>query len=177
MSEPRVLVAGEPKKPARPRRPLEPGDGWKWIGWFSLILVVVGLGDFLLTWYPTAFGNPEWEFGTVVASFSGLPLVTMGFAGLLGSAVARGIRWQVQVVGWTLVVFGGGLVLAYLTFLLDVPVALRVGGTDAPVQLGLKKAIVKTSLLAVAFAGSYIGFGVAALRHITGKRERERDVT
>lgn len=168
MPEPQVLVAGEPKKPTRAAQPLAPGDGWVWIGWFGLMLAIVGVGDFLLAWYPMALGNPEWEFGTVVASFSGLPLVTMGFAGLLGSAAARGVRWQIVTLGWMLVVFGGLLVLAYVTFLLDVPLALRAGADQQVVQLGLRKAIVKTSLLAVAFAGSYIGFGIVALRHARG---------
>ena len=172
MSDPQVLVAGQPKQAARPRVEMGPGDGWKWIGWFGLILAVVGLGDFLLVWYPTAFGNPEWEFGTVVASFSGLPLVTMGFAGLLGSAVARGVRWQSLVVGWVLVVFGAALLLAYLTFLLDIPLALRAAGENPTVRLGLGKAIAKTSLIALVFAGSYVGFGVATLRYAAGKGER-----
>jgi hypothetical protein len=149
-----------------------PGDGWKWLGWFGLILAVVGLGDFALAWYPLAFGNPEWEFGTVVSSFAGLPLVTMGFAGLLGSAVARGVRWQSLVVGWVLTVLGTALLLGYVIFLLDVPVALRAAGDNPVVRLGLRKAIIKTSLIAVAFAGSYVGFGVATLRHVAGQKER-----
>ena len=173
MTEPQVLVAGEPKRAARPRVEMGPGDGWKWIGWFGLMLWIVGMGDFLLAWYPTAFGNPEWEFGTVVASYSGLPLVTMGFAGLLGSAVARGIRWQSLVVSWVLVVFGGALVLGFVTFLLDIPLAVRAGADNPTVRLGLKKAIVKTTLIAIVFAGSYISFGIAVLRRLAGTRERD----
>ncbi|HWP38555.1 MAG TPA: hypothetical protein VNL18_13475 [Gemmatimonadales bacterium] len=141
------------------------------MGWFGLILTVVGLGDFALAWYPMAFGSPEWEFGTVVSSFAGLPLVTMGFAGLLGSAVARGVRWQSLVVAWMLVTFGAALLATYLVFLLDIPVAFRAAGENATVRLGLTKAIVKTSLIAVVFAGSYVGFGVATLRHIAGKKQ------
>jgi tellurite resistance protein TehA-like permease len=171
MPDPQVLVAHEPKRGAGSRLPISPGDGWKWLGWFGLLLVAVGLGDFFLAWYPTAFGTPEWEFGTVVASFSGLPLVTMGFAGLLGSAVARGVRWQALAIAWVLVVFGVLLLLAYLMFLLDVPLALRAGGDQAAVQLGIKKAIAKTSLIALVFAGAYVGFGLRTLRHVRRKRQ------
>src|SRR5262249_5339674 len=141
---------------------------WRWVGWFGLILALAGLGDWLLAWIPLHLGVPEWEFGTIVSSVSGLPLITMGFAGLLASALARGIRWQVISIAVFSVVFGlivlGGLVV----FLLDVPLALRaVTGTA---HLGIVKATLKTAFLGVLFGGAYVLAGIAALGHARSHR-------
>ena len=141
-----------------------PDDGWKWIGWLGLLLTVVGLGDFVLAWYPLRFGAPEWEFGTVASTFAGLPLVTLGFAGLLGSGVARGSVWLIRVVAWSLIVFTAFILVVYLVFLLDVPIALKaVQGVAA---LGIKKAIAKTTMLGVFFSVGYLAAAVAALRYL-----------
>jgi len=141
-----------------------PDEGWKWIGWFGLLLAAVGLGDFFLTWFPLHFGAPEWEFGTVASSFSGLPLVTMGFAALLGSGVARGKVWLVWVMSAALLVFALLILALYLVFMLDVPIALRaVQGLAA---LGIKKAIVKTSLLGLGFSAGYFAAAIAAWRYL-----------
>ena len=48
-------------------------------------MFVAGLGDFVIAWIPLRLGSPEWEFGTVASTLAGLPLATMGLAGLLGS--------------------------------------------------------------------------------------------
>src|SRR5688572_14265195 len=86
------------------RRTADPNadEGWRLLSWLSLALALAGLSDWVLTWIPLRLGSPEWEFGTVVATFAGLPLITMGLAGLLASASARGIRWQVLTLGWFL---------------------------------------------------------------------------
>ena len=140
---------------------------WRWVGWFGLLLFVAGLGDFVIAWVPMRLGSPEWEFGTVASTLAGLPLATMGLAGLLGSAVARGKlgltrAWGLVVLVWAAVVLG-----SYVLFLLDVPVALRAVSGEA--LLGIKKAIVKTTLLAVVFGAGYLVAGFGAIRH-TQKR-------
>ncbi len=136
--------------------------GWRWIAWFSLVLAVAGLGDWVLAWVPLHFGSPEWEFGTVVSSFSGLPLVTMGLAGLLGSAVARRIRWQVIAVSSILLIWAAVILAALGLFLLDVPLAL--GAVQGPARLGIIKAIVKCVMLGMLFSLAYIVAGIGALR-------------
>lgn len=37
------------------------GWGWRWLAWFGLVLALMGLRDFVLPWYPLAFGRPKWE--------------------------------------------------------------------------------------------------------------------
>jgi hypothetical protein len=137
-------------------------DAWRWIGWFGLALTVVGVGDFLLTWIPPQVGSPEWEFGTIAASFSGLPLVTMGLAAMVGSALARRIGWQLKGLGLLLLLGSLFLVGALILFLLVVPVAL--GGVDGVARTGVVKAIVRTILLGVVFSLAYLAAGIGALK-------------
>ena len=158
LSTPRFVVP----EPAAPARTGDPTRAWKWLGWFSLVLALAGLGDWLLAWFPMRFGSPEWEFGTVVSTFSGLPLITMGFAGLLASAVARGIRWQVIGVAVVAILFAIWLLGAFVIFLLDVPIAM--GAVQGAARLGIMKAIAKTTMLAVLFSAVFIVAAVSALR-------------
>ncbi len=65
---------------------------WGLLGWFGLLLALVGLGDALSSWYPLAPQSPEWEFGTIATTFGALPLMTMGMAARAASFVARGVR-------------------------------------------------------------------------------------
>jgi hypothetical protein len=136
---------------------------WRWVGWFSLVLALAGIGDWILAWIPLRFGSPEWEFGTIAASFSGLPLVTIGFAGLLGSAVARGIRWQVITVSTVALIFSLMIAAALIIFLLDVPIAVRA--VAGPARLGIAKAIAKTGMLGVLFFVTFFVAAIGALRH------------
>jgi predicted anti-sigma-YlaC factor YlaD len=136
---------------------------WRWVGWFGLVLTMAGLGDFILTWFPLDLGSAEWEFGTIAASFSGLPLVTIGFAGLLGSALARGSGWQLAVVGVFLLAVALVLVGAMVLFGLVVPVALAA--VEGAGRLGIMKAIIRTTLLGIVFSVAYLAAGIGALRH------------
>jgi hypothetical protein len=57
------------------------------VGW---VFIVVGGLDVGLVWFPPAFGNQGWEFGSITAALNGLPLPVMGTALVLASGVARG---------------------------------------------------------------------------------------
>jgi hypothetical protein len=135
---------------------------WRWMGWFSLVLAIAGVGDWLLAWTPLRLGNPEWEFGTVVASFSGLPLVSLGFAGLRGSALARGVRWQIVTLGWVILLFAVAIAAALVLFILDIPIAVRV--PPGPARLGIAKAIAKALGLGLLFGVAYFVAAIGALR-------------
>ena len=165
MPEPKVIVAE--RRDRKVVLPPEPAAAWGWIGWLGLALAVAGLGDTLLAWYPTAFGTPEWEFATVVQTFSALPLVTMGFAGMLGAGLALGKRWLIVMMGIVLLASTLSLIGALLLFMTDVPLALRAAQGVA--EVGVKKAIGKTVLLGVIFVVAYGGGAIAALRHAARK--------
>ena len=141
-------------------------QAWRWIGWYALVLAIAGIGDWILTLIPLRFGTPEWEFGTIAQLFSGLPLVTMGLAGLLGSAVARGSRWQVVTVSWIVLTFATLMFGALIVFLLDVPLALRLATGIA--RVGIMKAIAKTTLLGTLFIIAYVVGAIGALRRSRG---------
>ena len=168
MSQPRVLV--DSTRLGGTRLQQDPERAWAWLGWFGAVITLVALGDLALAWYPLNLGVPEWEFGTIAASFAGLPLVTLGLAALLGSMMARGRRIGVQVVAWLMLSLGLWVLAALLVFALDIPMALSVVSPE--VAVGLKKAIVKTLMLGVVFSAGHVIAAVAALRHVTGARSR-----
>lgn len=167
---PGVVTGGESaggRKRSRSCR-TESDAGWLWLGWFGLVLSIVGLSDVLLAWIPLRLGNRQWEFATVVQTFSGLPLITMGFAGLLGAGVALRRRWLVGTMGWVMLVAGIALGVTLALFLLDVPVILDAASGAA--AIGVRKAIIKTTILGVAFGVTYLVGAVAAFRHMSTTR-------
>src|SRR5688500_7396536 len=90
MNAPRGLVEPRAGRAAPVELRQDPIRAWGWLGWFGGVITLVAAGDLALAWYPFRVGVPEWEFGTIAASFAGLPLLTMGLAALLGSMLARG---------------------------------------------------------------------------------------
>lgn len=167
VTEPLILVDA-PRRSERSRVVVPDSHAaWRWIGWFSLLLALAGIADWVLAWIPMRFGTPEWEFGTIVSSMSGLPLLTMGFAGLLGSAVARGVRWQVRLMSMIVILFALLILAALVIFALDVPIALRT--VQGPAHLGILKATAKTVALGVIFSVGYLVAGIGALRFSRGR--------
>lgn len=160
----KILVREERSRRAAPTAPSTP-VAWKVIGWFGLLLAIVGLCDVALHWYPLAFSSPEWEFGTVAMSLGALPLPTIGFAALLGSFLARGVRWGIMTMSIVLLVLGLAVLAAYALFLLDVPLALRAA--TSPAALTLKKAIFRTTVMGPGFGIAYVVGAVMALRHLS----------
>ena len=142
---------------------------WALLGWVGLTFLVVGGADFALTWYPMDFGNREWEFGTVTASFNGLPILVLGLGLLLTSSLLTDRRW------WLIVATVGafGLLLWVLVgaaiWAATVPVAMS--STPAEVLVGLKKALVKTAVQSVTYPVilAFLGWrGVQAIRGNNG---------
>ena len=141
---------------------VQPEQAWRALAWLGGILAVVGLGDFVLAFVPWGSG-PEWEFGTVASVFAGLPLPTLGLAAILGAAYARGRRYTVLVIGVLLLLLAVAFGWMLVTFLTDIPIALK-SGAQPEVMLGLKKAMLKTVLLGAVFGVAYLVAGIKALR-------------
>ncbi len=138
---------------------------WKAIGWFGLLLALVGLGDILVNWYPLGLGSPEWEFATIGASFALLPVLTVGLAAMLGSFLARGVRWGIVTMTVVLILAAVAVLGVYVVFLLDVPLALRASARTA-VAVGVRRGIARTSLMGVAFGGGYLAAALFSLRSL-----------
>ncbi len=128
-----------------------------------MVLFLAGLSDWIIAWIPFRLGTLEWEFGTITATLAGLPLVTIGLAGVLASAVARGKKWQIVATASVVLLFAFLILAALAIFLLDVPVALQ--SVEGVPRLGIKKAIAKNLSLGVLFVIAYLWGGFAALRH------------
>ncbi len=164
MAGARVLVG---EKKARKRRldplPGAPRAAWKAVGWFGFILAIVGFGDLALLWFPFRLGNPEWEFGTIAAALSGLPLPTMGMAAMLAAGLGLGSRWLIRATAWSLLALAILVFGAYVLFMTNVPIALR--GTPPEISLGVTRAAIKTSLLGIGFPVAYAMLAIGSLRH------------
>ncbi len=144
-----------------------PQTAWRAIGWFGLLLAVVGLGNILVDWYPLGLGSPEWEFATIGTSLGQLPLLTMGVAALLASYLARGIRWGVVSMSIVLLVLGLTVLALYFVFLLDVPLALRsTASAAAGMRLPVRRGIARASIMAVGFSVGYLAAAVISLRSL-----------
>ncbi|MHC4822336.1 MAG: hypothetical protein ACYTDX_11560 [Planctomycetota bacterium] len=125
------------------------------VGWIGFLLVLLSAADILVTWLPLELGNPEWEFGTVTASFNGLTSLVLGFALLLFGLRGAGRRGLLRATSVALAV-GGLLVLgAVALYGLSLPLALG-SVPDGPVRVGLLKAVAKTALQGVAFPVAFL---------------------
>lgn len=116
----------------------------------GVLFVIVGGADLALSWYPFAFQNPEWEFGTVTAMLDGLPALVLGLGLVLTGALYSGIRWLARAASVAFAVLAACVVAAGLLYATTVPLALRVAD-DPTIRLGLFKAMIKTSIQAIAY--------------------------
>ena len=162
MTTPKILM-DQRGKPT-PLMPADPHNAWRMVGWFGLLLFLAGFGDFILAFVPTAFGSPEWEFGTIASVFAGLPLTTIGLACVLASGLARGKRGLVLGTGTLLLFLSLAILVLLVVFLTDVPVALKT--VQGEVLLGIKKAVLKTIMLGVLFGVTYLYAAFRALRSV-----------
>jgi Ca2+/H+ antiporter len=129
------------------------------------VFALVSSADIALTWYPLAFGNAEWEFGTVTASLNGMPLLMIGLALMLGAAVARGQRWLIRTLSAIMVMLAIAVIAVALVYALTLPIALRAV-SDAPLAaLGLKKAIAKTSIQVMLYPLAFLWLAASGWRH------------
>lgn len=157
MTEPKVLLGKAPSSAAEADRL----QGWVWpslaaAGW---LFVVVGLTDLALAWYPTQFGSPNWEFGTITVTLNGLPVPALGLTLILCAALAEGHRKATRAVLVVLVLLAVVLLMLGVLYATNAPIGLRTI-TDPVAHSGLKKAIVKSvvQLLAYPAASFYLAF-------------------
>jgi hypothetical protein len=131
-------------------------EAWFLLGWLGIAFVVLGFADIALGLYPLAFGNQEWEFGTVSAILNGFALPTMGFYLLLGSLVSRGKGIGARVLALVMIVVAVLLVVLGLLYATAIPLALKSVSGNAVVALGMKKALVKAAVLLVGYLALYL---------------------
>ncbi len=74
----RLVLPGSGTRPAGAVR--APAGAWTLLAIAGWGFFLIGLMDVAFVWYPTAFGNGGWEFGSVTAALNGLPLPALGLA-------------------------------------------------------------------------------------------------
>jgi hypothetical protein len=149
------ILPKAPKQSARLRTAVPQDDGWRALAWVGTAFVIMGLTDIALGWYPASFGNAEWEFGAISASLNGFALPTLGLYLILGSTVAleRGTLGRVlSIVLLVLAFVIGALAVTYVTV---VPMALQSVATEPALTAGMRKAIIKASVLFVAYGALF----------------------
>lgn len=136
-----------------PRQASSPGEhtAWTLLGWVGGAFLLLGLGDILIGWYPFAFGNTEWEFGTISGTLNAFALPMLGLYFILASGLARGSRVQARtaaVLMSVLLVVLAGMAIVYL---MVAPIALRSAAPSAALLAAMKKGVAKSAMLAVGY--------------------------
>lgn len=169
MAAPRILVRDETEGKRRSWRPPAPDFGWQLLGWVGGVLLIAGVLDIGLLYYPLMFGNPNWEFGTVGTSLNALPVPLLGLALLLGAAVARGWTLGIRIWGILAIVAAVLILAAAFFWALNLPLAFK--SVQEPVaRLALKKSVAKTVLQAVLYPVAFAWIGWSGLRHARAQR-------
>jgi hypothetical protein len=139
------------------------------VGWFGFLIATIGFADIALYLYPPAFGVPEWEFATLTAVLSALPLSTIGMAGIVGALLVNPVRLWLTVMAVALLLLAAAVAGGYVLFLLDVPMALEAAraGPQAP---AIYRSIARSTIMAVGFGSAYLVAGITLLR---SRPERE----
>lgn len=166
MTAPLVIgpnAGDEEGTPVRPKLSVEDTAIWSILGWIGIVILAVGSADIVLTWYPTSFGDFEWEFGTVSASFNGLPTVTLGMGLWLAAALKGGRRRLSLALSAGFALLAVLVVLAAMLYATTAPVALSsVAGTA--VEIGLKKAVAKTTIQGLFYPIGFLLIGWKGFR-------------
>ena len=139
-------------------------DAWRALAWLGAVFTLLGFADIGLGWYPAAFGNSEWEFGTISGSLNALTIPVMGLYLMLASAIARGERASGRVLAILLTTIALGLLVLGFIYITVIPVALKAVANNELVAMGMKKAVVKAVLLGIAYVGLVIYAAVRAWR-------------
>jgi len=149
---------------SRGSAPPDEQAAWKLGFLCGLTLALVGALDAALLFYPARFASLDWEFGTISGLVEGMPLVTMGFGAMAAAAAATGWKKWSQFLGVAGLLIAVVLAVLLLIFALDLPAAFRA---LQPAARGpLRKSVLKTGLMGVAYFVFYATLGVWTWRRL-----------
>lgn len=124
-------------------------------GGIGILFVLVAGMDVMLTWIPTSFGNREWEFGTVSASFNGLLSVAFGLA-LIQVWLARlESAWPLRLLGFIHILLALLIIGAALLYARNISIAMTAASAGGA-GVGLMKAVIKTVFQSIAYPIAYL---------------------
>lgn len=130
----------------------------------GITLMLMGLIDLGLLFYPPHWASLDWEFGTIGATIEGLPLLTVGLGLMAMSSVARGRTGWMRLLSIILLLLALFVIGILVIFALDIPVALRA--VQPAGRETLNKSIVKTALMGSLYVVMYAALGVWTWRRI-----------
>ncbi len=148
----------------RGRNSVRDVSGWSVLKPAGILFFLVGTMDILIAWHPFGFGSPEWEFGTVTATFNGLPAPTIGLALITASAIGLKQSRLAKVLAVTLALLAVLVIGAALLYATNIPIALQSIPANSIARVGLKKAIMKTVGQAVIYPITLLWIASAAWR-------------
>lgn len=108
---------------------------------------VMGLADIAFGWYPTAFGDAQWEFGTISGTLNALAIPVLGLFLLMASGMASGNRGLVKAAAGLMTLLLLAVLAMGVLYLTVFPIALRAAAPSAALSLAMKKGIAKALLL------------------------------
>lgn len=132
-----------------------PEAAWRVLTEIGFALAIVGGADLILAWYPLAFQNPEWEFGTVTATLDGMPVLALGLGLMLAGSLTSGSRWLTRTVVFVFGFLGFAIIAAALLYATNIPLALQAI-SDPTVRIGLFKAILKSTVQAIVYSSVFL---------------------
>jgi hypothetical protein len=139
-------------------------DAWKLLGSLGAAFLFMSSIDLALGWIPLKFGTPEWEFGTLSATFAGLAIPTLALYLMLGSAIARERFHIIKTLAWAMAALALVLAFLCLVYLTSVPLALRAVANNEIVSTGLKKSVIKSLMLFIGYEILYVLGAIQGLR-------------
>jgi hypothetical protein len=160
MTAPRIVV--KPEEPSRALPNPDPLAAWYLLGGVGFVFAVVAGADLALAWYPLAFGDAEWEFGTVTTVFNGLPLLAVGLGLLFAGGVARGRVWVVRIASGLLLAVALVILAALALYASTLSTALST--VDPGLKGGLIKGIVRTGLQGLLYPVAFIWMGLRGFK-------------
>jgi hypothetical protein len=139
-------------------------SGWKYLFLIGVGLFVVESIDLSLLFVPARFASLDWEYGTISSLFDSLPLMTIGLGLMSAASVANGwigTRRLVVAIAllMTLVITVLGIIYA-----LDVPAVLKA--VEPAAKTTVKKAGLRTGLMALTYFVLYLALGVWTWRRM-----------
>lgn len=126
------------------------GSEWTVLAVLGLAFAFVSLVDVGLTFYPVAFGAPEWEFTTATAVMNNLPLAVVGIGLMAGAGMARQSKPLAGAASMLAGLLGIVVLLLAVLFVKNLGVA-RSSVTDPTAAQGMTEVIVRTSVEIVAY--------------------------
>lgn len=144
------------------------GPEWRALGWFGLGLLLVGLVDVALVWYPVRSGNPAWEFGAVDGSLSTAPVLLVGLMAAVVAVLAGAGRWLSAITGGLAVLMTLLCAVGLFLYWTDVPLALS--GVPEGAVVGIKKSMVRTTTFGLVLLGASAASAVVLVRTLARGR-------